>query len=161
MKSSNMAKPVYIAFRVGGYYATPQGTSIVEQHNMISEVSDSVFLGKAGRSLTPGKIRSIEKTIAEEGSSKLYLIQRLDGCFEFHVADVFGLSRYAPEVIESIPEYYRNRTAEMSLWFEIGRLSPCKEQEYRQLRLLSSGRPLHDVLTECRTTLMLVTPTTQ
>lgn len=157
MSNKGLHPLVYVAFRVGAFYASPKGKNIIEEHDKITTIHGSAFLGKAGRILTEEKMDLIERMISDNGCSKLYLIQKQEASFVISQADIYSITTDTPD-LEKIPEYYRNRaSSDMNFWFEIGQFVSTTYAEAASLRLLSSNRPLMDVLRECRTTLMLVT----
>jgi hypothetical protein len=130
--------------------------SIVDEHNKLWTANGEVLLGKFGMPLASRVTMLLRSRLTLVHPPKLFLVMKSKGNFFGYEAEMSRLVDGCPpdSVQHLIPSYYTLLSDTPQSW--IGLRTPLKKGDLSQLSLLSSGRNLLNVLSECRTAAMLV-----
>ncbi len=146
----------HVALRVP-YPVTVGGETVdvLEEHNRIARSRGSVALGKFGRSPSFARLAPLEEQIEVGTPTSLVAIVRRDRVYKAFAAPLREVRRGGSAPDKSIvPVYYGTLEEHPSVWFVLG--GPLTPTRLEDLRMTQTGRPLSDVLGECRTALMFV-----
>lgn len=138
--------------RIGG-----KSYKLIEEHNRVVEEHGQALLAKFG--VLPGhsRLERLRKQVKVGNETRVFLAFKRGGkfCgFSARIADLFE-EEPPSELQRLIPVYYEEIQICGRLWLLLTEpLSPCS---LRGLYLFSNGRDLVEVMSECRTSAMLVT----
>jgi len=148
---------LHVVLRTGPCEGRFVDDDIVILHNRISDKTGRACLGKAGRRMPATKIERINAAIERSKGVCLIIIRKRGNQFEGFSAPLFHVSTQRDDIKNTlVPTYYRHMMNDISIWFEIGKLTLMSQSALDRLVLLSNERPLFRTLKICRTSLMLV-----
>ena len=140
---------------------------VIAEHNRVFEQQGRVAVGKFGASWTPSKCDAFTSAIAHGKTLYLFLVSKKAPGYQAFRAPIRAVFLAGQEKRNGLhhPPYYdliaqqphlQDEFLEPhpSMWFELG--GPLKPHTIDNLRLLTSGRALLEVLDDCRTCMMLV-----
>jgi len=130
--------------------------NVVDAHNEMVEKQGSVTIAKWGQSGTLARADRLQKQVKNGSETLLILVAKRGGQFHGFQAPLSGVHIGKPTAqIKAIsPPYYEQLGEASSLWCTVSR--SFVPADLQNLHLASNGRPLLDVLGECRTSSMLV-----
>jgi hypothetical protein len=128
----------------------------IEAHNQALTKQGRVALAKFGQAGSATRVDLIKDQIERRTGTLLILVVKDQGRFFGFSAPLASIRRGEPDpqTASVAPEYYARLEGIGSLWFTVE--SPFVARDISEFRLLSNGRPLVDVVRECRTSSMLV-----
>jgi hypothetical protein len=128
----------------------------IDAHNAIVDRLGYAFVAKFGAAGTEGRAKKLRDQIVSGQRTNLIAVGKRDGSFIGYQAKLYGvvIGKPTQEKLSASPPYYSDMESEGRLWFQITeRFAPTSLQRFK---LVTNGRPLLDVLSECRTSSMLV-----
>ncbi len=129
---------------------------IVEEHNRIIEKEGKVALGKFGARPTPSRIAPLMEQIENKVSTRLYLVFNERGNFVGFSAPVQSISMadFAWRAPATYPNYYDELGFLASLWIVLD--EPLAATSLEELRSVNNDKPLLEVLSESRASMIIV-----
>jgi hypothetical protein len=128
----------------------------VEAHNEAAKKVGRVALAKFGQPGTAKRCELLTHQIKAGIETLLLLVvkrgTRFYG-FQSSLTSVY-YGRQNEKLLTAAPAYYRDLNDAASLWFIVDH--PFEACDLKTFRLSTNGRPLLDVVSECRTSSMLV-----
>jgi hypothetical protein len=138
---------------------------VVSEHNRVFDETGSVAVGKYGASWPQFKCDDINTDIEDGAMICLFIVWHTKGGYKGYRARIREVFLSGSKKNPPFPAYYNSLgqqrrladallTSKPSMWFHLSeRLKPYT---LMNLRLLTNDRPLLDVLSDCRSTIMLV-----
>jgi len=120
-------------------------SDLVEAHNNVCEEYGTVWFGKSGRPLSRTLNDKLKELIREGMHPKLILLYGPTGQRKFFSGRIAALATSGKPNPAQVPAYYRDMTAFISQWFEIGPLKLMTKREVDGLVVASSGRAVSEV----------------
>lgn len=119
----------------------------IEQHNVISSATGSVWFGKIGTALAERWIRILLAQVEQDKATYLFIVKRDGTRYTFHKAKLRGIQRKLAET-DRVPSYYLDHALlqKMSCFFLVEPFIPCNRREVERIRLASSGSPATETL---------------
>ncbi len=129
---------------------------IVEEHNRIVENEGVVALGKFGARPTASRIAPLQKQIENDVGTHLYLVFNERGNFVGFSAEVKSISMadFAWRAPATYPNYYDELGFLASLWIVLK--EPLSTTSLAELRSVNNDKPLLEVLSESRASMIIV-----
>ncbi|WP_146747656.1 hypothetical protein [Paramagnetospirillum kuznetsovii] len=152
-----MYSPIHIAIRSPlSIKLGSKKFNTVGEHNAIVNSCGSVLFAKFGLKPDGKKIKSLSRHVLLNETTNLYLFSRCGDGIIGHFSEISAIYEENPpnEFKHLIPEYYSLIDAPRRLWFLLSR--EITETPIDRLKLGSSGRGLVEVVSECRTSAMIV-----
>lgn len=121
----------------------------INAHRSIIKAKGSAILGKIGQALSPTFIVSLNKQIAQDVETFLFLTTR-DGWNGPYVTYQCRLKRVEAQLVESksdlVPKYYSAEYKNIKTWFEISTMEMMSKAQMDKIFVLSSGRSIMSVI---------------
>lgn len=151
---AHIALRVPLVTSVGGHKF-----STVEIHSRIVEARGRVALAKFGQAGTDARVGQLQAQIERGVRTLLILITKREKEFIGYQSELRSVHRGKPtlEILSAAPEYYSQLDLDPQLWFLLE--NSFKQTDLAKFRLTTTQRPLIDVISECRTSSMLVEET--
>jgi hypothetical protein len=152
----NATAPVHVVLRIP-LITRINGRSFntVEAHNQVTRSIGRVAFAKFGNPGSRARCERIKEQIDNQVETFLILVakqgERYLG-FQSRLSSVH-YGKPSPEILSIAPNYYREQESP-GLWFITS--TPFMSCDLRAFCLSTNGRPLLDVIRECRTASMLV-----
>lgn len=131
-------------------YNNYKKTDFVEEHNKVVGTNGYVWMLKAGRRLVDNKINRVVNE-----SALLVLKAPKSAGGEYYYAEIFDF-RYGDQAKkEESPAYYKNLVEDEQLWqiesltgtwLKIGAIKSVNKSKVEELKLLSNGKSVVDVI---------------
>jgi hypothetical protein len=139
-----------------------RGVSIIDEHSRVAEEQGQVMFGKFGATLGRARLQSLEASLKTECPPRLIVVIK-KGDYVGFAAILAGVGSDAPAQAEAcfVPRFYERLEEHQerpSTWFKLA--SAFEPVDLSSFFLATSGRPLLDVISETRTTMMLVRSST-
>ena len=157
--TNSSGKRLDLVLRIPEYVRIERGLkfSTIGAHSEVAREQGEVMFGKFGAALKGASLQRLEASKGA-GSPRLIVVMK-KGSFVGFSAVLGGITDKLPSPAEQryVPEFY-HLLAEMnetpSTWFRL--MSPFEPIELSSFSLVTSGRPLLEVISETRTSMMLV-----
>lgn len=132
-----------------------QRLNVVEAHNDVANRTGGVVVGKWG-AVPKTAIKTVAAELRRGGKPNLFLVTKQEREFRVVKAALHwaGTPDLPKEYDARIPDYYRDLPDKPAAWFVVE--GPFRPAGLVGLRLASNGRDLLSVISECRTTAMVV-----
>ena len=129
----------------------------VDAHNIVWSTKGELAVAKFGAAIGPQTLDRITQQLANDTDTYLILVAKnVVSRFLGHRARILSvhLANKSSQFERLAPPYYAELGLAPALWILVN--EEFAPTDLREFRLTSSGRPLIDVLQECRTATMLV-----
>jgi hypothetical protein len=155
--STDECQVVHLVLRVP-FVTRVNGSRIhtVDAHNEIVQKMGRVALSKFGKPGTLGRSERLKAQI-ERGIETLLILVVKQGARHFGYQSPLASIHYGKpnsEIVTIAPPYYAKLVKPAGLWFIV--TSPFLASSLKDFRLATNRRSLADVVSECRTSSMLV-----
>ena len=130
--------------------------NVVEEHNAIVRQKSRVTIAKFGAAPASSRIQEFHSQATDGKPTKLYIVHKTKGAFVAYSAPVGGAYKgHLPTTLLDLrPAYYSDADQKPGLWLLL--TGPLEPDELNGLVLVSNGRDLVEVMSECRTSTMFV-----
>lgn len=159
-KTSMPEGRVDLVLRVPEYVRVAPGRriSIIDEHSRVANEHGQVLFGKFGAALGRARLQSLEASLKTDWPPRLIVVIKRDDFVGF-AAILTGVDNNAPAQAENcfVPRFYKSLEEHQdvpSTWFKL--VSVFEPVDLSRFSLTTSGRSLLDVISETRTTMMLV-----
>lgn len=120
----------------------------ISAHEGLIDKHGAVWLGKIGKPLAQPKINIMNKQIANDIPTFVYLVQKVGQRYETHKGTIDEITRELPTQKNLIPRYYeqQNILQYVSLWLKISKLTKLDKNGLMRLKVANTGTAVPDAL---------------
>ena len=144
-----------LVIRYSDAFSPPGGT--IEAHLDVLRSWGYVWFGKMGKRVGPVHIDRLTEDIRQKRDPTLILAGSVRGGTQLYTCTIQDVQyRLPPAERDQVPEYYRERTRDFSVWFKLGSILQLDDRHAKLLVVVSSQKRLLDVLGRSSSTTFLV-----